>query len=60
MSNKKTERNALSQMVAGFQVLSHFIRMLHQTVSRSIKFVMIVFVVTALSATYKFSDKTDW
>lgn len=60
MLDKKQDGSAVSELNRGGQVLMHFIRMLHQTVSRYFKIVIAVFCLTAGTITYKLSDETDW
>lgn len=60
MLDQKHEKSTVSDLNRGGQVLMHFIRMLHQTLSRYFKIVFFVFAVATSAVTYQITDKTDW
>ncbi|MEB2411016.1 type IV secretion system DNA-binding domain-containing protein [Enterobacter asburiae] len=60
MLDQKQEKSTVSDLNRGGQVLMHFIRMLHQTLTRYFKIVLCVFVIVTTAVTYQITDKTDW
>ncbi|WP_158081874.1 type IV secretion system DNA-binding domain-containing protein [Salmonella enterica] len=60
MLDQKQEKSTVSDLNRGGQVLMHFIRMLHQTLTRYFKIVLCVFVIATTAVTYQITDKTDW
>ncbi|MEW8907673.1 type IV secretion system DNA-binding domain-containing protein [Enterobacter hormaechei] len=60
MLDQKQEKSTVSDLNRGGQVLMHFIRMLHQTLTRYFKIVLFVFVIATTAVTYQITDKTDW
>ncbi|EHD0299383.1 type IV secretion system DNA-binding domain-containing protein [Salmonella enterica subsp. enterica serovar Enteritidis] len=60
MVDKKQESSTVSELNRGGQVLMHFIRMLHQTLARYVKIIMLVYAVSAGLMTYRFTDTLDW
>lgn len=60
MLDQKQEKSTVSDLNRGGQVLMHFIRMLHQTLTRYFKIVSCVFVIATIAVTYQITDKTDW
>lgn len=60
MVDKKQDSSTVQELNRGGQVLMHFIRMLHQTLTRYFKIVFIVFALSTGLMTYRFSDSTDW
>ena len=60
MLEQKQEKSTVSDLNRGGQVLMHFLRMLHQTLSRYFKFVFIFFAIVSVAVTYLITDKTDW
>lgn len=60
MSEHKPSKSTVSDLNRGGQVLMHFMRMLHQTLSRYFKIVLFVFALATTVVTYCITDKADW
>ncbi|KAB0983683.1 conjugal transfer protein TraD, partial [Cronobacter sakazakii] len=60
MQDRQRDSSAINELNRGGQVLMHFLRMLHQTISRYFKAVTFVFISASLFFTYKMTDATDW
>ncbi|EJL7720662.1 type IV secretion system DNA-binding domain-containing protein [Cronobacter sakazakii] len=60
MQERQRDSSAINELNRGGQVLMHFLRMLHQTISRYFKAVTFVFISASLFFTYKMTDATDW
>ncbi|EDG1208878.1 MULTISPECIES: type IV secretion system DNA-binding domain-containing protein [Enterobacteriaceae] len=60
MLEQKQEKSTVSDLNRGGQVMMHFLRMLHQTLSRYFKIVFFIYALVTIAVTYQITERTDW